>query len=114
MELYFVLDEHGEPLRERDVEAWSRWFAHADRRIARTTVSPQVTVLTIFNGVDDVPEADSVPKLFETRVFGGVLDGEVIQDCTRAEATTRHSNLVEWCRVGKGPTFGFCEADLVG
>jgi hypothetical protein len=112
MELYFVLDERGEPIRERDVEAWSRWFAHADRSIARSIVSPDVTVLTTFNGVDNVPEPDSIPRLFESRVFGGILDGEVVHHCTRAEATAHHAELVEWCRIGNTPNGGITEADL--
>jgi hypothetical protein len=113
MELYFVLDEHGEPVEERDVDAWSRWFAQADRSIARSTVSPDVTVLTTFNGVDDVREPGAVPKLFESRVFGGVLDGEVVQHCTRAEATIHHAELTEWCRIGNAPDGGITEADIV-
>lgn len=113
MELYFKLDEHGEPVRELDVEAWSRWFAKADRSIARSAVSPKVTVLTTFNGVDDVPEPDSIPRLFESRVFGGVLDGEVVQHTTRAEALAQHVELVEWCRIGNARNAGFSEADLI-
>lgn len=113
MELYFVLDERGEPIRERDIEAWSRWFAHADRSIARSTAAPDVSVLTTFNGVGDVPEPDSIPKLFESRVFGGILDGEVVHHCTRAEATAQHAELVEWCRIGSTPNAGITEADLI-
>jgi hypothetical protein len=113
MELYFVLDEHGDPVPERDMEAWSRWFAQADRSVARSTVSRDITVLTTFNGVDDVPEPHVIPKLFETRVFGGLLDGEVIQHCTRAEATAQHAELVEWCRMGNTPNVGITEADLL-
>jgi hypothetical protein len=113
MELYFVLDEHGEPLRERDLDAWSRWFARADRSIARTIVVPDVTVLTTFNGVDDVPNPESVPKLFESRVFGGILDGEVVQHRTRDEAKVRHAELVEWCRLGALPYAGITDADII-
>lgn len=113
MELYFVLDEHGEPVRERDVEAWSRWFAQADRSIARSTVSPNVTVLTTFNGVDDVPDPDALPRLFESRVFGGILDGEVVQHFTRADALIEHAELVAWCHIGSAPNAGFTESDLV-
>jgi|SRR5688572_142367 len=112
MELYFVLDEHGEPIRERDLDAWSRWFARADRCVARTIVGPNITVLTTFNGVDDVPNAQAIPKLFESRVFGGILDGELIQRCTRAEATAAHAELVQWCRIGTLPNVGITEADI--
>jgi hypothetical protein len=113
MELYFVLNEHGEPVRERDVDAWTRWFSHADRSIARSDVAADVTVLTTFNGVDDVPGPDSVPRLFESRVFGGILDGEAVQHCTRAEAIAQHAELVEWCRIGSTPNAGITEADIV-
>jgi hypothetical protein len=112
MELYFVLDEHGEPIRERDIDAWSRWFARADRSIARSTVAPDVTVLTTFNGVDDVPDPATVPRLFESRVFGGILDGEMVQHCTRAEAISRHAELVFWCRVAALPNGGITDADI--
>jgi hypothetical protein len=113
MELYFVLNEHGEPVRERNVEAWSRWFAQADRGVARSTAAPGVTVLTTFNGVDDVPDPDAVPKLFESRVFGGILDGVVEEHCTRAEARARHAELVEWCRIGALPNSGITGRDLL-
>lgn len=113
MELYFVLNEHGEPVREQDVEAWSRWFAQADRCIARSIVSSDITVLTTFNGVDDVPSPDAVPRLFESRVFGGILDGEVVFRCTRAEATAQHVRLVQWCRIGAQPDGGIGESDII-
>ena len=113
MELYFVLDEQGEPVRERDVQAWSRWFAQADRSIARSAVAPNVTVLTTFNGVYDVAGPDATPRLFESRVYGGILDGEVIQHRTRAEAARRHAELVDWCRIGALPNAGLTEADIV-
>ncbi len=112
MELYFVLNEQGEPVRECDIEAWSRWFARADRSIARSIVAPDITVLTTFNGVDDVLGPDSVPKLFESRVFGGILDGEVVQHCTRAEAKAGHLELAEWCRRGTLRNVGLTEADI--
>lgn len=52
MEGYFVLDERGEPVEERDFAAWTRWFEQADRSVARTVVTSDVTVLTTFSGVD--------------------------------------------------------------
>ena len=61
----------------------------------------------------DVPEPDSIPRLFESRVFGGILDGEIVRHCTRAEATTQHAELVEWCRIGSTPNAGVTEADLL-
>jgi hypothetical protein len=106
MEQYFVLDEQGEPKRELDVEAWTEWFERADRGVARTSVSPDVTVLTIFRGVHENPEPEAPLHLFETRVFGGILDGEEVAHSTRAEAIEAHAALAQWCRVGSQPDAG--------
>jgi len=109
MEHYFVLDENGEPQHEPDHDKWERWFESASRGVARTAVSPSVTVLTMFRGVDQTEAAGEAPKLFETRVFGGTLDGEEASHNTRAEALAAHSALVEWCRVAIAPDHGVDE-----
>jgi hypothetical protein len=112
MEAYFVLDDRGEPRLEPDKEAWARWFETADRGIARTTVSPEVTVLTTFRGVDEGPQNDEVPCLFDTVVFGGVLDGEALHHRSRGEALEAHARLAEWCRVGTEPDCGITDEML--
>jgi hypothetical protein len=112
MERYFVLDTAGNPVEEPDVEAWSQWFAQANRHVARTIVSPEVTVLSTFSGVHDAAPADATPRLFESRVFGGVLDGEVVTQSTRADATRRHDELSAWCRIGNAPDLGITDADI--
>ena len=85
MDGYFVLDARGEPLEEKDFTTWTRWFEQADRSVSRTDVVPQVTVLTSFSGFD--PHANGgTPRLFETRVLGGVLDGEEARHASKAEA----------------------------
>jgi hypothetical protein len=100
MEVYFVLDENGAPREEPDVEKWQQWFDQADCGVARTAVSPEVMVLTTFRGYDDLAAPDATPKLFETRVFGGVLDGEEVAHASRAQALAAHAGLIEWCRAG--------------
>ena len=109
MEAYFVLDEYGEPRRERDLDAWTRWFERADRSIARTAVTREVMVLTTFLGVGEVSEPGGEPLLFQTRVFGGLLDGEEIGRCTRAEALAAHAKLAQLCRIGNAPDLGVNE-----
>jgi hypothetical protein len=114
MEFYFVLDERGEPLPERDIEAWTRWFERADRTIARTVVTPEVTVLTTFRGVyEESDEEDTAPLLYDTRVFGGILDGEEKPYPTRSDAVAGHNTMVEWCGIGSTPDAGITEADLI-
>ena len=80
-----VFDECGEPVEERDFAVWTRWFEQADRSIARTVVTPDVTVLTTFSGSITLRQGEP-PRLFETRVFGGVLD-------SRNRGTARESRL---------------------
>lgn len=112
MERYFVLDERGEPVMERDIEAWSRWFQRADRSIARTVVAADLTVLTTFRGVGEMDESGDAPALFETRVFGGVLDGEEQWHRTRLEALDGHAAMAAWCRVGNSLNYGITEDQL--
>lgn len=107
---YFTLDERGQPLPENDLEAWTRWFESADRCVARTVVTPTVTVLTTFTGVHDAE--GEPPLLFETRVFGGVLDAEEVLHRTRGEALAGHGELVEWCRKGNSPDLSIREEDV--
>jgi hypothetical protein len=111
VEVYFVLDEQGDPLPVRDIEAWLRWFERADRGVARTLVAPGIAVLTTFNGVDEAAEGRA-PLLFETRVFGGVLDSEEIQHPTRVDALAGHAMLVAWCRLANSPGGGMSEEQI--
>jgi len=106
MDGYFVLDDRGEPVPERDLDAWTRWFERADRSISRTIVTPEITVLTTFRGVVDASEVSATPALFETRVFGGILDGVEVRHKTRAEALDGHAVLAEWCRIALLPNHG--------
>ena len=112
MEGYFVLDERGEPVPERDLEAWTRWFERADRSIARTVVAADITVLTTFRGVAETDESGVAGDLFETRVFGGILDGEEAWSRTRAEAVAGHERLAHWCRIGSTHNHGITAAQL--
>ena len=77
--------------------------------MARTVVTSEVTVLTTFSGVDHSTQGEP-PRLFETRVFGGVLDSEERGTRTRADALEAHAALAEWCRIGASPDCGVTEA----
>jgi hypothetical protein len=108
---YFILDARGEPVPAADIAVWTLWFETADRSVARTVVAPDVIVLSIFSGVDQTPHSGG-PLLFETRVFGGVLDGEEVLNERRATALIAHDELVKWCRVGTATDLGFREEDF--
>jgi len=112
MEGYFVLDDRGEPMEEPDLQAWTRWFERADRSVRRTVVAADVTVLTTFLGVGETSVNGEAPALFQTRVFGGVLDGEETWSRTRAEAVGRHDYLADWARIGNSPDHGITAEEL--
>jgi hypothetical protein len=111
MDGYFVLDERGEPCEEKDFAAWTRWFEQADRSVCRTAVTPEITVLTTFSGFDH-STGGHPPRLFETRVLGGVLDAEEIRQGAKADAVATHRALVEWCRIGASENHGVSEGDI--
>jgi hypothetical protein len=110
-EVYYVLDEQGDPQRVTDPTAWARWCEQSDRGVDRTTVAEDIVVLTTFDGVDEVTPGQQ-PLLFESRVFGGVLDGEEIRYATRADAIAGHESLVTWCRIGHSPDHGITEDQI--
>jgi len=111
MDGYFVLDARGEPVEEKDFTAWTRWFEQADRSVARTIVTPEVMVVTTFSGFDHHAQGGA-PRLFETRVGGGVLDGEETRHASKAEALRAHAALVAWCRVGASENWGVKAGDV--
>ena len=111
MPQYYVLDDTGAP-QEASEQAWAVWVATADAGIARTVVSANVAVVTIFDGVVTADAAGGEPRLFETRVFGGVLDGEEARHGSRDDAMAGHACLVEWCRAGEVPDYGLSDDQL--
>ena len=112
MDIYFVLDEQGDPSPVRNFEEWASWCERSDRGVARTIVSSNVVVLTIFSGLNEEVATGEPPLLFHTCVFGGVLDGEDVQHATRPAALAGHARLVEWCREGILPDAGITEDQL--
>ena len=70
--------------------------------MARTVVTAEVTVLTTFSGVDPSTQGQP-PRLFETRVFGGVLDAEEARHASKADAIAAHAALAEWCASARRP-----------
>jgi hypothetical protein len=103
----YTLDSHGDPVPCDDFQQWDAWIERSmrdrswviaedcDERDPEHTVS----VSTIFTGLDhnygdDGWETDDGPPvLWETMVFGGVLDGEQRRYSSRADALRGHQAL---------------------
>lgn len=104
---YYILD--GNDVRLADLCAWAEWFEHSpkDRLISLTLVDPRtadtkpfgglgdIKVSTVFLGIDHNYTETGPPILFETMVFGGLLDQEQERYATMAEALSGHAAMVE-------------------
>lgn len=72
----------------------------AERRIARTQITPEVHVSTVFLGLDHGYGNDGPPILFETMVFGGPLDQQGDRYATVEAAEAGHERWVNRVRRG--------------
>ena len=89
---HFCILDGKEPVPEPDLIKWAAWFQTADRSLARTQ-SGDVTISTVFLGLDYNFTFDSPPVLFETMVFGGELDGETRRYSTWDKAIAGHGEM---------------------
>lgn len=96
MDSRYILKGH-KPILCNDLIKWAKWVARASRHVAKTQVSEDIKVSTVFLGLDhNFGEGD--PILFETVVFGGKLDQEMQRYSTWQEAEKGHR---EWVKKAK-------------
>lgn len=88
---YAVFHE-GAVIPVEDVFDWANWYEAADRQVARTPVTAEISVSTVFIGIN-VAFAGP-PRWFETLVFGGPLDGEKAHYETLEQAMLGHEQMV--------------------
>ena len=88
---HYILDGHT-PVPLRDILYWSGWMQTTSRRVARTEMAHDVSVSTVFLGLDHA-FGGGPPLLFETMVFGGPLDQEQVRYATWDEADAGHVRL---------------------
>lgn len=75
-----------------DLLTWGLFMENAEaRRVAKDTIHG-VDVSTVFLGINH-SFGDGPPILFETMIFGGVLDGEQCRYCTWDEAASGHRDI---------------------
>jgi len=90
----YILNAAGDPVAEPDVLAWALWFSSADRTIGRAELANDVTVSTVFLGVDH-NFGSGPPLVFETMIFGGPLDETQYRYATRAQALAGHEAAIK-------------------
>lgn len=98
----YILDANGDPQPCEDWQTWGQFMESRDaRRVAvdmdegNETDGTRVRVSTIFLGVDHRWGDDGPPVLWETMVFGGVLDGEMDRYTSRAAALAGHQAMCQ-------------------
>lgn len=92
--LKYILDGKT-PILEPDILKWAQWFeAAGDERVVRqTAISKEVSVSTVFLGLDESFGLGPT-QLFETMIFGGDRNGEHRRYATWGEAVEGHNAIV--------------------
>lgn len=93
--LHYILE--GKIAKPTDVLTWAMWYRTANRTVARTEIN-NVIVSTVFFGLDFSFGQEDVPKLFETMILGGELDGALIRCATWEQAEELHERYVALVR----------------
>lgn len=87
------------PVLQRNFLKYLVWNSKADRRVAKTIVSPLCEVSTVFVGIGIDPAQP--PILFETQIRGGLEDGLTTRTSTWAKALKAHKEAVVVATIGR-------------
>jgi len=90
---WYVLE--GKQVRPaRNMMEGVRAFEDFDKRRVAETYVGEVRISTVFLGLDHSYSDDGPPLVFETLVFGGLLDGDMERYSTWGEAEAGHARMV--------------------
>jgi len=70
--MYYILDEFGNPVEESDIIKWGEWFSKNNHRrtIRKTRIGDDaILVSTVFLGINHNFIMEGEPLIFETMVF---------------------------------------------
>ena len=91
----YILGADGQTPIGVDLLTWAKWFETADQIIEQTQIDSNVTVSTVFIGIDHRFGSDGPPLLFETMIFGGPEDQYKDRYVSWSEAKAGHARAVE-------------------
>ncbi len=87
---YYIL-ENKKPVKTEDTVEWAKWFKEEENWYVAKDVIDDSQIITFFQGLI----TEGLPKLFQTMVVGGQLDGEYENYSTWQEAEAGHKKMVE-------------------
>ena len=90
---HYILDGH-KPVQCQNRMKWALWMSNPENvKLAKTLIG-EVTVSTVFIGVD-YGVRERPPVLFETMIFGGEYDQYQERYCAWDEAEAGHKRACE-------------------
>jgi hypothetical protein len=92
---HYILDEKGQP-KKVDFKTWAYEFERTNRKVKVDELPGGVTVSTVFLGLNHnfSRNPKAAPILWETMVFGGPWDGEMMRYYSKADALKGHDTMV--------------------
>ncbi len=87
---YYIL-ENKKPVKTEDTIKWAKWFGEKENWYVAKDIIDDSQILTFFQGLI----TEGLPKLFQTMVVSGELDGENESYFTWQEAEAGHKRMVE-------------------
>ncbi len=87
---YYIL-ANKKPVKIEDALEWAKWFEEEENWYVAKDIIDDSQVITFFQGLI----TEGLPKLFQTMVIGGLLDGENEKYSTWQEAEAGHERIVE-------------------
>lgn len=101
--LYYILEDRT-PKPVDDMMTWAEWINDGSNKIVKRDIAVvrmegkkvgEITVSTVFLGIDHNLANEGSPILFETMVFGGPLDQEMDRCSTWESAEKMHQLMIE-------------------
>ena len=92
MSTWYILDDDNKPVPVGPMQA-AVWLETNGRRVTVTNLPDDVTVSTVFLGIDH-SYGDGPPVLWETMIFGGEFDQETMRYTSHEDALEGHKKMV--------------------
>ncbi len=98
---HYILDENNQPVEVEDILEWARLISDDKKKRVDYTKIGNVTISTVFLGLDHGWGREHIPILFETMIFGGRLDNYQNRYETYDQAVEGHKNAIAMV-IGNG------------